>query len=147
MITNQYYYVRVCCANIRGYGPYCLSHPAYLAPSCKFRLLLIILYCYFILDVFFFEDWREGPLSLDKQLNQIRKLKDLINLVNESKLNGEFVMHDGLIWVLFFYWVKEFYFKFSIILINRSKQYAKVFKAKKYSKKKPQNSLCHGVIV
>jgi hypothetical protein len=96
---------------------------------------------------FFFEDWREGPLSLDKQLNQIRKLKDLINLVNESKLNGEFVMHDGLIWVLFFYWVKEFYFKFSIIFINRSKQYAKVFKAKKYSKKKPQNSLCHGVIV
>jgi hypothetical protein len=35
LITNQFYYVRVCCANIRGYGPYCLSHPAYLAPSCK----------------------------------------------------------------------------------------------------------------
>ena len=42
-------------------------------------------------------DWREGPSTLDEQLKQIRKLKDLNNLINESKLNGEFLMHDGLI--------------------------------------------------
>lgn len=35
LTNNQPYFVRVSCANIRGFGPYALTDPSYLAPSCK----------------------------------------------------------------------------------------------------------------
>ncbi len=35
LIYNQAYYVRVCCANIRGFSEFAFSTPESLVPSCK----------------------------------------------------------------------------------------------------------------
>ena len=46
--------------------------------------------------VFLIKDWREGASSLEKKSSQLKKLIDLSDQINESKLNSEFVMHNGI---------------------------------------------------
>ncbi len=38
--TNMPYFVRISCANIRGYGPISFDFPPYAVPSCKLTLII-----------------------------------------------------------------------------------------------------------
>ncbi|CAF0768060.1 unnamed protein product, partial [Brachionus calyciflorus] len=69
LVMFKVYYVRVSCANIKGYGTYSLSDPSFGIPSY----------------------WRDGEFVQNKLSIQRKKLVDLDNEINLSKSNLEFV--------------------------------------------------------
>ena len=97
LTTSKVYYVRVTCANIRGFGPYEASSPRFAIPSCNFILKnvnLLFIKDHFRTD-FSLIDWQDVDDRIQiKRQRQQEKLKNLNGLIQSSRFNLEFVNSD-----------------------------------------------------